>query len=297
MTDLLQRIQRYVSGLSSVPTIPHLLVPLLQHLCEPAEDVRLGKVVQLISQDPSLSGQCLRMANSPLFGVRGRIDSIRGAVITLGLSRVRQLATTCCLLQSFRGVTCRDHALHIWSHSLAIAMVSEKFARQIKIGTPEIAYSAGLLHDLGVIIELAACPSEFDAAAHLAAECNRDLHDCELELYGFDHTIAGDLIAQEWNLPQPIKDVIRYHHDVEHAPADHCIVAVVNVCDLLCRMRNLGYGFDELTRVDISAEPGWNALSSEFKKLQDLDLERFTLELDSYIDEVRELISELFQPA
>jgi HD-like signal output (HDOD) protein len=77
-------------------------VPLLQHLCEPAEDVSLDRVVKIISQDPSLAAQCLHMVNSPLFGVRYPIDTVRGAVMGLGVNRVRQIAMACSLLKAFQ---------------------------------------------------------------------------------------------------------------------------------------------------------------------------------------------------
>jgi len=294
MNSALERVERKLVEIGNLPTIPTLLLPLLQHLCEPAEAVSIDRVVSIISQDPSIAAQCLRTVNSPLFGVRYPIETVRGAVLGLGVNRVRQIAITCSLLKSFASRSAVP-ARSLWAHSLAVAMVAEKFAREAGYAEPEQAYSAGLLHDLGILLELAACPTEFASAAVVASRERRALHLCERELNGFDHGEIGAMLARRWQLPAPYHHVLRYHHEVEQASEHRCLVAIVGLCDVLCRLRNLDYGFEEIGFVDLAAEPAWALAAAELPKMRDFDLARFTLELDAFIAEVEQLVSTLFE--
>ena len=63
-------LSRKIADLDNIPTVPALLVPLLKRLGEPAEEVNVTEIVNLISYDKSLTAQCLHMANSPLLGMR-----------------------------------------------------------------------------------------------------------------------------------------------------------------------------------------------------------------------------------
>lgn len=225
MNSALERVERKLVEIGNLPTIPTLLLPLLQHLCEPAEAVSIDRVVSIISQDPSLAAQCLRMVNSPLFGMRYPIETVRGAVLGLGVNRVRQIAMTCSLLKSLASKGAIS-ARSLWAHSLAVAMVAEKFAREGGYPEPEQAYSAGLLHDLGILVALAACPAEFDSAAVVASRERRALYLCERELNGFDHGEIGAMLARQWQLPAPYHQVLRYHHEVEQASEHRCLLGI-----------------------------------------------------------------------
>jgi HD-like signal output (HDOD) protein len=291
---VMERIEEKLAEIGSLPTIPTLLVPLLQHLCEPPEEVNLDRVVKIISQDPSLAAQCLRMVNSPLFGVRYPIDTVRGAVMGLGVGRVRQIAMACSLLKVFphHGAS---PARALWAHSLAVAMVAQKFAQEAGFAEVEQAYSAGLLHDLGVLVELTACPAEFESSAEAASREHRALYLCERERNGFDHCEIGGMLARQWRLPAPYQHVLEYHHDVARAPQHRSLVAIVSLSDLLCRVRSLGYGFEEIGFVDLATEPAWAFAAEGLPKMQDFDLARFTMELDAFITEVEQSVTALFE--
>lgn len=293
---MMDRIEQKLAEIGNLPTIPTLLVPLLQHLCEPAEEVSLDRVVRIISQDTSLAAQCLRLVNSPLFGVRYPIDTVRGAVMGLGVSRVRQVAMACSLLKAFpnRGAA---PARALWAHSLAVAMVAQKFAQEAGFAEVEQAYSAGLLHDLGILVALTACPAEFESAAHAASREHHALYLCERERNGFDHCQIGGMLARQWQLPAPYQQVLEYHHDVANAPAHRSLVAIVSLSDILCRVRSLGYGFEEIGFVDLAAEPAWTFAAGELPRMRDFDLARFTMELDAFITEVEQSVSALFNLA
>src|SRR5208283_4701914 len=95
----LSDFQSRIEGLNQLPSLPAILFPVLNQLAGDSDAIDLHKTIQLVANDGSLSTQVLHMANSPLFGTRNRVTSLRGAALTLGISHLRDIVTSCCLMQ------------------------------------------------------------------------------------------------------------------------------------------------------------------------------------------------------
>jgi HD-like signal output (HDOD) protein len=284
-----------IAGLEHIPTIPAVLAPLLRYLQEPVEDLDVQRVTDLIAQDESLAAQCLQMANSPLFGRWQQIDSLRGAVVGLGVHRVSDIAMSCGVLNLIPRDSAGMDPVVFWEHSLGCALVCRHFAREISYPDPSKAYLAGLLHDLGIIVNLWVVPKAFRAAYELARSEGIPLHEAETEVLGFTHCESGRLLADKWDLPVPLKEVIALHHNVPGA-CDHAgLVAVVEISDLLCRLSGLNYGYVENRQVNLLEQPGFAVLARECKGLKDFDWARLTFEMDSYMDEVHALVRAIYR--
>lgn len=113
---------------------------------------------------------------------------------------------------------------------------------------------------------------------------------------GFTHCESGQALAQKWKLSPKLIEVIACHHDMEQATA-RPVVALVHLSDLLCRMRDLGYGYYERQKVDLIADPAWAILSKEYRDLENIDLARFTFELDEAVQEIHALVTSVFGAA
>src|ERR1700690_3818596 len=90
-------LKKKVERLRSLPSSPEVLQPLLELLRLPAEQISLKKVVELVSYDKSIAAQCLRIANSPLYGRSRPTESIAAAVLSLGIQRGEDILLPCCL--------------------------------------------------------------------------------------------------------------------------------------------------------------------------------------------------------
>jgi len=288
---LLSRIE----GLRQIPTIPAVLAPLLRYLEQPVEQLDVQKVTDMISQDKSLAAQCLQMANSPLFGRWQKIDSLRGAVVGLGFHRVSDIAMSCGVLNLMpkdrRGID----PVVFWEHSLGCALVCRHFARKISYSDPSKAYLAGLLHDLGIIVNLWVLPKEFRAAFELASTEGIPLHEAEQSVLGFTHCESGRLLAEKWQLPPDLREVVSLHHtaqDSHHYPG---LVALVELSDLLCRMSGLNYGYIENRQVNLIEQPGFAVLSQQCQGLKDFDWARLTFEMDFYLAEAHALARTIYR--
>ena len=93
------QLKSRIAALDSISTAPAILQPLLAMMRLPADDIRMEQVVELVSRDGAIAAQCLRMANSPLFG-RGASETVRAAVMTLGIDRVRSILFGQCMNQT-----------------------------------------------------------------------------------------------------------------------------------------------------------------------------------------------------
>jgi putative nucleotidyltransferase with HDIG domain len=181
-----------------------------------------------------------------------------------------------------------------WRHSLGVALVSRKFAELIDYRDLEKAYLAGLLHDIGVVVNCMVVQDEFRAAMEKASREHIPLGEAELELMGFTHSDSGRVLADAWKISPDIGDAIELHHRIGDPERVGPLVALVNLSDLLCRMRDLGYGYFEYRQVDFASEPGWLCLVGKFPAMAQIDLARFTFSLDEYAKEVRDLVALAF---
>jgi len=288
-------VRSRLATLDAIPCVPAILIPVLRHLSEPLDSIDLQRVIDLVAHDKSLAAQTLRMANSPLFGHIGQLDSVRAAVMALGLNRMRAIATTCCVLRLVPSQAARLDPRIFWEHSLGCALVARKLARRVGYADPEKAYLAGLLHDIGFIVNMLFFPEQFRQTLQRATREKIALGEVEQEIFGFDHCSVGELLAARWLLGGDLQEVIRHHHQSDQAVIDRALVGIVAISDLLCRTSGLGYGYDELLHLDLKTDPFVKMVAGELPRFGDLEWACFLTELQAYAKQVRKLVSVLYR--
>jgi putative nucleotidyltransferase with HDIG domain len=292
--ETLDRLRSRITSIDSMPTIPVILRPLLHCLDQPVEQIDITRIVELISYDKSIAAQCVRMANSALFGRNKPVESVRTAVMNLGMWRVRDLLFSNSLTQVIPANRWVVEPTVFWRHSLGVALVCRKFAEILGYPDTEKAYLAGLLHDIGILVNSMVAPEEFRATFENATREQIPLNEAELATLGFTHCDSGRVLGEAWKITPELIQAIELHHDIGDPERGGPLVAIVHLSDLLCRLRNLGYGYYEPRQIDFANEPGWLYLMMQFPNLADLDLARFTFMLDEYAKEVEELVSTVF---
>jgi putative nucleotidyltransferase with HDIG domain len=287
-------IRERVQHIESMPAIPAVFLPLLNLLSGSGENVNVDEVVRLVSYDNTIAAQCLRVAASPLFGMALPPKSIKAAVISLGLRRVETILLTCCLGQAFPSKKWVLDPAVFWRHSLGCAMVCRKFSEKLGAADHEKAYMAGLLHDIGFMVNCLVFSSEFAKAMERALQEEIALDEAERLTMGFTHCETGRALAEQWKLADDVIEVIAHHHAIEQCQKSQPLVALVHLSDLLCRMRGLGYGYYERHKVDLVSDPAWAILLKEHRNLEGVDLVRFTFELDEAVEEIHALVATVF---
>lgn len=291
----IDNLRKRMEGLRQIPTIPAVLAPLIRYMQQPVEQLDVQKITDMIAQDKSLAAQCLEMANSPLFGRWQKVETLRSAVIGLGFQRVGDIAMSCGVLNLMPRNGGSIDPVTFWEHSLGCALVCRHFARKISFPDPGKAYLAGLLHDIGVIVNLWVLPKEFEAAFEVGKKEGIPLHEAERKVLGFDHCESGRLLAEKWDLPADLIQVVAFHHSPSSSTDQTGLVALVELGDLLCRMSGLNHGYVEARQVNIVEEPGFAMLAEKCPLLKEFDWARLTFELDGYMDDVHALVRTIYR--
>jgi putative nucleotidyltransferase with HDIG domain len=284
-----------VDRLDSIPSVNAIIQPLIGYLQQPLETLDMQRVIDLISHDNSLATQCLHLANSPLFGRWQSITTTRGAVIALGLQRMREIAVSCCVLKLLPAETKGLNPVVFWEHSLACALVCRRMAKRIGAKDPEQAYLAGLLHDVGFIVNLHVLGAEFYEVMLESSTRGCPIDVVEDEHFGFNHCEAGKVLARKWDLAADLVEVISHHHRMS-ALADYpALTAIVTVADRMCRSQGLGYGYQENLNVDWDHDEAVEILRATWPIARSVSWARFSAELDAYLKDVHNLVAVLYR--
>lgn len=212
--------------LADLPSMPALLMEAVQQI---NGSQNLTTLVDKMSQDPSMAIRILRIANSSFYGMSREIGSLREAVVLLGLNRIRDMLIGICfskMLSAWHKDF--DYSL-FWRHSMAVAECTRQLANYT--GTsPDLAFTAGLLHDIGDLVIVMLFPDEFSQLIQVSAKFGIET---EQKLLGFDHMTLGGKAAQYWNLPQEIQEAIEQHETPPKPDADKSLGLLVYTANLL----------------------------------------------------------------
>jgi len=170
-------------------------------------NVSFVDAADLMKSDASLAAEVLRMANSPLVGLRYPTTSLLQALSVLGVSRIVSLTTTLCVGRLLKPVAKLPFMRRCWRHNLATALIASQWSQEYKIDA-ERAYTLGLLAGLGRLVLLVSDPEMYSCLADRSLAENMPLEVVENRFYGFDHRDAGRWLVSEWKLPPELADVL-----------------------------------------------------------------------------------------
>ena len=197
-------------ALDRLPPFPLVAGRLMQLLAR--EDPDINEVGKLISAEPVFATRVLQMANSPLFALTAQVKTISHAIVVLGLARVKAITVTRAL-GDFVAPALNIRALRVcWQNSLAGALLAEKLARACKL-SPDLAYVAGLLRDIGRLALLVKYPESYANLLAVTGEHAFDLISTERELFDVDHCQAGAWLIERLPFPPELAEVVAHHHD------------------------------------------------------------------------------------
>ena len=190
--------------LVNLPSLPTLLMEALQYTDDNQD---LTNFADKISQDPPMVVRILRIANSPFYGMSREISSLRQAIVLLGLNRVRYMLLGVCF-SNILPVRHKDFDYSLfWHHSMAVADCARQLAVYTGIGQ-DIAFTAGLLHDIGLLLMVLLFPDDF---SRIINEPHMNRVETERRIMGFDHVELGSKAARHWNFPVAIQEAIEQH--------------------------------------------------------------------------------------
>lgn len=242
-----RRLRRFTSN---IPPFPKTVQRVLHMLRD--SRIQLTKVAEVVALDQGFAGKVLKMANSAYFGLPRRVYNVTEALVLLGFANVRNV-----LISASVGHILYDgleaygfEAGQLWEHSVGVAYGSQILSRRVSVHLYSMAFSGGLLHDVGkVAIERA-----LDACQKQHLRClasSRGAEQAEIEIVGATHSDVGAEICNNWNLPPEIAEAVGFHH--KPASSKQQLAGIVCAADYCTSLILSGRG--EIAPEDLNGAP------------------------------------------
>jgi len=247
--------EQLAAGVQDLPSLPAVVMELLSSIEQ--DDIDISVLAKKVSYDQALTAKTLRLANSSSFGLQVKVTTIQQAITFLGFQATRNLITAAAITGCFPSGRCEGfHDKAFWRHSIATAVCARALARRMRFNQ-DIAFTAGLLHDIGKLVLVTGHPDAYAQVVAWRAQHGGDWLDAERAVLGIDHVDAGVALADHWNFSDTMRHAIACHH----APDMHgagFLAAIVHVANAIVHALDLAGEDDEL--VPRVSSVAWDAM-------------------------------------
>jgi putative nucleotidyltransferase with HDIG domain len=182
----------------------------------------------------------LKLTNSAFYGLSREVESVRQAVVIVGMEAIKNLVLSASVLDMFKGSNVdQEFQDKFWRHSLATGSCCRLLSKKVKAKgflDPDAAFSAGLLHDIGKIVINSYLKAEA-ALLQSARSKNTTQTDYDLEnnTIGYNHAQIGGFMAVHWKLPDKLSNAITCHHTPILDENTDLIVPVVHLSNYVAK--------------------------------------------------------------
>jgi len=283
--EVLDKIaEALIANRSLIPPLPQALL----RVQEAVDNQSIGarELAQAILDDPSLTANVLRIANSAFYR-RGRIRirTVTGAIVLLGFETIRNLALGLRVYQMLNSLPHAKGFHEIWQHSICCAVGAHALSRRLGGTVPEEAFVAGLLHDMGKLILGYFFAEAAARVRQVAPQPGLAQLQAEQQILGCSHPDVGSFVARQWHFPVEISEAIGGHEFMPSHPAPTMVLLrIVYIANRMAHylLRESLPAAGALTLGDI------HSLSSEIIGLTDN-------EIDLLLEQIRQRLVEVAQ--
>jgi putative nucleotidyltransferase with HDIG domain len=251
--------------------IPQIALKVLRIINEGLYDIR--NLTEEIRKDQVISARTLQLCNSVMFARRRKIESLDHALVLLGQDLLLKFVISASL-NNFFGQAGMGYSLckgGMYHHAVGTAVIAEKLAEITRKVDPSLAYTAGLLHDIGKVVLDQYVNSGFPLFYRQLNDEGKNFSEVEKQVLGIDHTEAGARLAINWSFPESLVETIRHHHNPEDARQHNGLVHIVYLADLLMSRFHTGLELERLNTDALATRLETIGLSiSGFPELVDL---------------------------
>jgi putative nucleotidyltransferase with HDIG domain len=265
------KIKQVIASIRNLPTPPIVFAQIQKVINNP--DTSVTDIASILSEDPAMSVKVLKLTNSAFYGLSREIDSIKHAVMIIGLEAVKNLVLSASVLNMFKASDSnREYHEGFWRHSLATAFAARLIAKKFKSGrvfNPDPAFSAGLVHDIGKMVICCFMGKEHQLIMeYLKAQTELTDMNAEQAILNYDHAGLGRQLAVNWKLPSRLADSIGYHHQPQVTNMSDDFAYLISFADHIALV-GLPVGSVERKRPEI------NPPTAEFFGVQPTDIEEY----------------------
>lgn len=191
----------------SIPPFPAAIAQLRD-----ATDLEVDEALRIVSCDPALAARVLKVSNSSFYGRRGRVASLREAVILLGVRTLRNLALGLGVVQlrdrwSFP-TALKEFQVRYWRSSIASSVAASSIAQSLRLRSRDECFAAGLVRGVGQLGMMRALGADYAAFLSKESVYSERLAQLETETFGYSHLDLGRMMCVEWKLPELLTDVV-----------------------------------------------------------------------------------------
>lgn len=256
--------EQVAARLRQLPSLPAVVTRLLDSFAQ--EDIDTSALARQIALDQGLTARVLRVANSSFYGLQSRVGTINEAVVVLGFRAVRSMVLAVGVNGAFRADLCPGFDPQAYlRHGVGTALAARELAGAAG-HNPELAFTAGILHDIGQLVLAANFPARYAEVIAHAQQHDVDILSAERAVLGIDHTEAGVLLAESWRFPLPLAQAVSGHHAPQaNDPAS--LAGLIHVADAVAHALGLtGSPDEQVMPVDDAA---WQAAGIDAHVLEE----------------------------
>ena len=236
-----------------LPSLPAAAMAIVRETEQPSATAHT--IAQYVAQDQALAARILRLANSSYYGLGRQVLDVSDAIVILGMRCIRNL---CMVASTYPWMVNPSNGYvlgprDLWTHSFAVAVGAKIIAERTGKAAGEQALTAGLMHNLGKMALGVWHEKEIPVVVSLARGANITAEEAERRILGYSHCEVGLQMAEAWNLPKALVEVMGYHHEPNRCNAGNPLVDCVHVADYLTMSMGLGLGGDG-ARYDFEVE-------------------------------------------
>lgn len=261
-----------IQEISHIATLPEVTLKIIEVVEDPNSSAQdLNKI---ITHDPALGARILKVVNSAFYGLPGQIGSINRAIVLLGLNAVKNIAIAASLAKLFRGgqICPQFDARELWNHSVCVACGTQLLSKAAGLGLPDEAFLAGLIHDMGIMVEMQSRRAKLIETFDLL-EKNPEMHfrQAETQCVGATHEQFGAALCKSWKFPASFGFVTGFHHrPLELAKANRTLTSLVYIADVISKQTE--HGFTRDVEVETASQDVLDDLQLTAGKVEEVKL-------------------------
>jgi len=280
----MSRIEEILNIANHLPPFPKVAHQVMKMLDEP--EVKAKDLAEIIQYDSAITANLLKTCNAAYFGLSRKVSSLDDALVVVGQDVLKDIIITSSSARFYKGEVAGGYQLEqgdLWRHSVATAIMAKLLAGHFDKIDPGVAFTAGLLHDIGKRFLSSFVADEFAKIVKLAYEGDGSFVEDENKILGINHAELGCMIMEKWEFDEELSLAVKQHHDPDALEKGQ-LTALVAIANTQVITLGVGVGADGLTS-KLQGE------GLERYGISSLDLERYLAELLLEMEKAEEMLT------